>query len=284
LIDVDGYCKPTLQIIVDEVLQSGIDEICIVANETNLPHIRAHFQGIDETQQSRFAGKDWALRLSEDLEEMRRRITYVVQERQEGYGHAVFQARDWAGGYPVLVLLGDHVYLSPGVRCARQVADVYERYDAPVSSVATMPESMLPRVGVVRGEPIDGHEGGYRITAMAEKPSSEFARQHLITPGLAPEEYLCFFGIHAFGAEIFSCLDHLITNDIRVKNEIQLTSAQELLLRQSPLYVACGVNGERYDIGVPEGYVESQVAFALHSPFASRVNEAVQHSFAIRRN
>jgi len=273
LVDVSGYTKPTLQIIVEECLASGIEEVCIVANPTNLGVLEAHFRGPSAEQIRSLAGKDWALKLGADLAEMERRIRFVVQETQEGYGHAVFQAREWVGDEPFLLLLGDHVYLAPQTRCARQVVDVWNRYEAPVSSVAATPEAILNRFGTVRGEKIS--EGAYKIVRMVEKPSVEQARAELRTEGLPDAEYLCFFGIHAFPPDIFDKLAYLIDNDVRQRGEIQLTSAQELLVRDSPLYVASTVNGTRFDMGVPEGLIETQVALALASPLRPHVYAAM---------
>jgi UTP--glucose-1-phosphate uridylyltransferase len=273
LVDTTGYTKPTLQIIVEECLASGIDEVCIVANPGNLAALKSHFRGPSAEQLRSLKGKDWALKLGGDLAEMERRISFVVQESQEGYGHAVYQAKDWVGGEPFLLLLGDHVYLAPETRCARQVAEVWNELNVPVSSVAATPEAIIGRFGTVRGEEIS--PGVYKIVRMIEKPSVDVARAELRTPGVADGEYLCFFGIHAFPSDIFDKLAHLIDKDIRQKGEIQLTSAQELLVRDSPLYVASTVRGTRFDMGVPEGLIETQVALALASPLRPHVYTAI---------
>jgi UTP--glucose-1-phosphate uridylyltransferase len=274
LVDVSGYAKPTLQIIVEECLASGIDEVCIVANPANLPILRAHFRGPSAEQLRALAGKSWAIDLGAELAEMEKRITFVVQDSQEGYGHAVYQAKDWVGDEPFLLLLGDHVYLAPQTRCARQVSDVWNRLNAPVSSVVATDESIIGRFGVVQGQPIS--PGVYKIEKMVEKPSIELARAELRSVGIPDHQYLCFFGIHAFPPDIFDKLAHLIANDIRQKGEIQLTSAQQLLVRDSPLYAASTVNGTRFDMGVPEGLIETQVALALASPLAGHVALATE--------
>ena len=101
---------------------------------------------------------------------------------------------------------------------------------------------------------------------MQEKPTLERPAPHLRTPGLPEGEYLCFFGIHVFPPAIFECLEHLFRHDIRQKGEYQLTAAMELLFQRGR-YIVSELGGERYDMGVPEGLIETQIALALHSPY-----------------
>lgn len=277
LVDTDGCAKPTLQIIAEEALASGVEEICIVANPSNSGAIKQHFRGLTEAEkQGTFAGKEWALAQADTLANLAERLSFVVQETQEGFGHAVYQAKDWAGGEPFALLLGDHVYLSDRPkRCTRQVMDAYEAHGCAVSSVARLPENVLFRYGTISGARLPGSNPPvYQINAMTEKPTVEYAREHLRTLGLAEGEYLCFFGIHVFPPSIFGYLEHLISHNLRHKGEIQMTSAQELLLAQER-YLVAEVAGTRYDMGVPEGLVETQIALALHSPF----REAATHLF-----
>ncbi len=272
LVDTDGYAKPTLQIIAEEALASGIEELCVVANPDNIGPMRRHFRGLSDAQKAAaFRGKDWALPLSDALDDMAQRLTFVVQDTQDGYGHAVYQARKWVGDEPFTLLLGDHVYFSARAeRCARQVIDAYEAGGCPVSSVMRTPEAHLPRYGTVGGEPLPGTDPPvYEIREMVEKPTIDYARRNLRTPGLPGGQYLCFFGIHVFPPAIFECLHYLIAHDLRHRNEIQLTSAQELLQGRER-YLVSEVHGQRFDMGVPEGLIETQIALALHSPFAAQ--------------
>jgi UTP--glucose-1-phosphate uridylyltransferase len=273
LVDVDGFTKPTLQIIAEEALASGIDEICIVTNPSNDHAIRSHFTGLLPEQRAAFANKPWGLELSNKLTEMREHLTFVVQEHQDGYGHAVYQAKDFVGDEPFLMLLGDHVYVAPLVRCTAQVSDQFDFFGDPISSVYPVPEDVVYRYGVVSTEPIAGSERASRIIAMIEKPTVEQARNLPKSPASPVGTYLSFFGIHALPSEIFNCLDYLITNDIRLKGEIQFTSAQQILLDQSSRYIALTIDGKRYDMGVPEGLIETQLA--LYSPFARNLYETV---------
>ena len=277
LVDVDGLTKPTIQIIAEEALDAGIEELCIVTAPGDEEMYRRHFQGLSEDLLPAFRGKDWALRESEQLARIERALAFATQESPEGYGHAVYCAKDWVGDEPFLLLLGDHVYVSSdgeGRRCARQVVDVFERGGRTVSSVKRTPERLLHLFGTVRGEPLEGQEDTYRVTAMAEKPSPERAERELRTPGLRGGEYLCFFGMHVFTPALFDCLGYNISHDVREKGEFQLTSAQAMLAEREP-YLAFETRGERYDMGVPFGLAETQLALALNSPMREEMIASV---------
>jgi UTP--glucose-1-phosphate uridylyltransferase len=181
-----------------------------------------------------------------------------------GYGHAVYQAKEFVGDEPFLLLLGDHVYISGEKRrCAQQVIETYNIANCAVSGVQQTPDDHLHLFGTVAGRPLGSDPPTYEVNAIYEKPSIEYAAEHLQTPGVKRGYYLCFFGMHVFPPSIFDCLEHHITNDIREKGEIQLTSSQEML-RSQERYVAVETVGERYDMGVPFGYVETQAALALN--------------------
>jgi UTP--glucose-1-phosphate uridylyltransferase len=276
LIDTDGYAKPTLQIIAQECVDSGIEEICIIANPTNIDAVKAHFSAPTEEERTSLAGKEWALKLADDLTSLSKRISFVVQYEQKGFGHAVYQAKGWADGESVLVLLGDHLYLpnSGSPLCTKQVLDSYAKWKAPVSSVQPVEESAVVRLGVLKCEALDGTT--YKAVDIVEKPTIEQARQTLQTPGVAPGYYLAHFGSHAFPNEIFKKLEYLFDHDIKVKNEFQLTSAQELLLKDSPLYVAQLIQGKRLDSGQPEELIETQILLGLESPYRNHIQKLLQ--------
>ncbi|MFQ5811044.1 MAG: sugar phosphate nucleotidyltransferase, partial [Armatimonadota bacterium] len=232
---------------------------------------REHFRELSADERPAYEGKEGALRQSALLGRMREAISYAVQETQEGYGHAVYCAREFAGDEPVLLMLGDHVYISESEeRCARQLLDVFEEHNCPVSGVERTAAAELHLFGTVAGEPVADSAGVYEARAIYEKPTPEYAREHLRTAGLAEETYLCFFGMHVFTAEIFDCLGEHIRDDVRERGEYQLTSAQELL-RTRGRYLAAEVNGSRHDMGNPEGLIETQMALARRGPFAGRL-------------
>lgn len=280
LVDVDGITKPTIQIICEEAIKSGIEELCIITNPEVDAQLRRHFQAIPEALLPAFAGKEWALAQSEKLGDMQRRLTYVVQESPEGYGHAVYQARDFVNDEPFLLLLGDHVYISRTDKpCSRQVIDVFNVSGCTVSAVAPTHEHLLHLFGTVAGNRISTDPDVYEITAIKEKPTVEYAEEHLRAPDLPRGHYLCFFGMHVFTPGIFTALEYNIKNNLRENGEFQLTSAQERLCKAERC-MAFATKGDRYDMGVPFGFVETQMGLALNSPFRDQVLASLVRSLA----
>jgi UTP--glucose-1-phosphate uridylyltransferase len=271
LVDRDGTTKPTIQIILEEAFESGIEEFCLVISPQTEHQFRDHFRGLTDAQAPHFRGKSWALDEADKLRDLGARITYVVQEKQEGYGHAVYCGREFVGDDPFLLLLGDHVFISGTKKpCSRQVIDVYAQHGAPVSGVQRTGEDLLHLFGTLTGRRISSDPHVYEVSRIHEKPSLEFAEEHLRTQGLRRGEYLCFFGMHVFPPSLFEKIEYHIRNDIRDRGEIQLTNALELLREDGP-YLAAEVDGARYDMGVPFGYIQTQIALALHSPARRQV-------------
>src|SRR5262245_48350225 len=133
MVDSDGLTKPVLQIIAEEALESGIEEICVITAPGDEAYYRRHFEAYAATLQSSFRGVEWAEAQSRRLNELEHRLRFRVQATPEGYGHAVWCARDFAGGSPSLLLLSDHVYISrSSVRCARQLLDLAAEEDCSV--------------------------------------------------------------------------------------------------------------------------------------------------------
>src|SRR6185312_9329397 len=159
----------------------------------------------------------------------------------------------------------------------------YEQYmlDA-VTGVQPTLERLLHLFGVIRGEGVDAARGIYRAQLIIEKPPIEVAREKLTTPGLPAGNYLAHFGMHVFSPRIFDSLEHLIRNNLREKNEIQLTAAQEHLRQNSDKYWCVDVQGQRYDTGIPYGLMETQLALALNGIHRTEICEAIARILAMQ--
>lgn len=282
VMDTDGICKPAIQIIIEEALESGIEEVCLVVNPHNRAQIEQHFAPLPPEEVKLFKGKDWALLQSARIQQIASRLTFAVQEKPEGYGHAVYCARDFVGNEPFLLMLGDHIYTtSEEKRCARQIIDVFEQFGNSVSAVQQTPTELLHLFGTVCGTRAAEHPPTYEVEAIYEKPSPEYAEAHLRQVGLLHGMYLCFFGMHILTPGIFDCLQYAIDNDIREKGEFQFTSAQERLRASGERYLAFEAVGDRHDIGIPFGYAQTQAALALNSVFKEQMLAALVRALAV---
>jgi UTP--glucose-1-phosphate uridylyltransferase len=284
LVDRDGLTKPVVQIIGEEAIDAGIEQICIVTQPGEEKEYRDYFRRMTDAEVKQFRGKDWAILESEKLGAFGERLSFVEQRSPEGFGHAVYQARQWVGDEPFLLLLGDHVYISDiKDRCARQLIKVYEQYmlDS-VSGVQPTLERLLHLFGVIRGTPIDAARGIYRAELIIEKPTIEIAREKLATAGLPAGNYLAHFGMHVFSPRIFESLAYLIENNVREKGEIQLTAAQEHLRQRTEKYWCVVTQGQRYDTGIPYGLMETQLALALNGSHRTEICEAIARILAMQ--
>lgn len=288
MVDVDGLAKPVIQIIGEEAIHAGVEEICIVTQPGEEAQYRQYFRKMTDETLKAFAGKEWAIEAGRKLEEFGQRLHFVSQSSPEGYGHAVYQARDFVGDEPFLLMLGDHIYISAnGQPCARQLIDHYNRLGfSALSAVQTTQASQLHLFGTLRGRPVDDSGRLFEVEAIVEKPEVEYAARALRTPGLGSGQYLCHFGMHVFPPAIFDALEYHIENDLRENREIQLTSAQEymrteLIPRQKAGgYGACMIEGQRFDTGIPYGLMESQLALALAGRHRSQIVEAIARLLA----
>ena len=284
MVDRDGLTKPVIQIIGEEAIDSGIEEICIITQPGEEAAYRDYFRRLDDDMVKSFRGKDWAILESEKLGAFGERLHFAEQHSPEGFGHAVYQAREFVGDEPFLLLLGDHVYISDiKDRCARQLIKVYEQYllEA-VTGVQPTLEKLLHLFGTIRGNPIEPARGIYKAELIVEKPSIERARGELVTPGLPAGNYLAHFGMHVFSPRIFDSLEYLIKNDLREKGEIQLTTAQEHLRQNSDKYWCVVTQGQRYDTGIPYGLMETQLALALNGVHRTEICEAIARILAMQ--
>lgn len=237
LVDRDGVSKSALQILIEEVVSAGIDELCVVISPG------------DEAAYEQAAGTH------------KGRLRFVTQPVALGYGHAVFCAREFVENQAFLLLVGDHLYVSGSQqRCAQQLVEIAAVEHSAVSAVQATHESKLPYYGAVGGHLIAGRKGLYEISQVIEKPTPTEAEQKLIVPGLRAGHYLCFFGMHVLTPAIMDLLGEEVGRGD--KRMVHLSSALQKLSRRER-YLASELSGRRYDIGVKYGLLTAQIALAL---------------------
>jgi len=157
-------------------------------------------------------------------------------------------------------MLGDHLYRSNGeFSCAQQLIESYQRHALSVIGLRRTPEEEIANFGTVTGVWLEEGQD-LNITEFAEKPTLDYARSNLRVRGLPADEYLTAFGLYVIKSKIFDYLEEHITNNVRERGEFQLTSALDRL-RQEDGFMGILMDGQRYDIGLPEHYLETLRTF-----------------------
>ena len=263
VVDRDGLTKPVLQIIAEEALESGIEQVCVVAAPGDEAVYRDHFRNYANTLRTGFRDAEWAEEQARRLLHLEERLTFAVQDEPRGYGHAVWCSREFVGGDRFLLLLGDHLYLSSEPRrCARQLIDLAAAEECAVSAVQATREHLIHQYGTLAGRRLADRPDVYAIDEIIEKPNPTLAELRLHVPGLRAGHYLCFFGMHVLTPTVFELLDEAVRNDLRENGAIQLTSALNALARREK-YLALETRGQRFNLGVKFGTIEAQVALAM---------------------
>ena len=259
VVDRDGIAKPAILIIVEEALEAGIEEVIIVVQKNDLDDFRFLFTeqiSIENYNKLPPPSQEYSRRLLE----MGRHVTFAVQTAQEGFGHAVYCAREAVGDEPFLLMLGDHIYRSESeTTCAGQLLEAYQRHGQSLVGMRRTPEDQIGSFGTVTGVWLEG-ESLLGISAFAEKPTPDYARTNLRVPGFPEGEYLTLFGQYIVKPKLFDYLKEHIENNVREHGEFQLTSTLDRL-RQEDGFMGLVMDGKRFDIGRPEEYLETLVAF-----------------------
>lgn len=236
---------PTIQHIVQEAVQAGIEDICIITS-AHKKAVEDHFDRSLELEYTlEKGGKTDLLAQVRDIANM----TNVVAIRQKealGLGHAIYCAKSFVGDEPFAVLLGDDVVYHPEKPCIGQLIDVYKRTGKSVLGVQTVAREDIHKYGCVDGAQVE--ERLYTVNGMVEKPKTEEAPSNVAV-----------LGRYVITPEIFTHLEHTKPG---AGGEIQLTDALKTLAAEQGMY-AYDFEGRRYDVGDKLGYLEATVEFAL---------------------
>jgi UTP-glucose-1-phosphate uridylyltransferase len=255
IIDRDGIAKPAILLIVEEALEAGLEEVIVIVQENDLDDFQSFFNTQITIENYNKLPRHFQ-EYSQRILEIGRRVTFVTQSNQEGFGHAVYCAREAIGEEPFLLMLGDHLYRSTGeISCVQQLLAAYQQHGLSVLGLRRTGEGQIANFGTVAGVWLE-EERLLNITEFAEKPTVDYARSNLRVPNLPENEYLTVFGLYIIKPQIFSYIEEHIANNVRERGEFQLTSALDRL-RQEDGFLGLIMEGRRYDIGLPQYYLET---------------------------
>lgn len=259
IIDRDGIAKPVILLIVEEALQAGLEEVIVIVQERDLDDFRAFFD-VTTMAENYHRLPPHLQEYSRRIQEIGRCVSFAIQRTQEGFGHAVYSAREAVGNEPFLLMLGDHLYHSNDVQsCASQLLKVYCQHGLSVLGLRHVPEGEIVHYGTAAGTWMEAHRL-LNVTEFTEKPSVDYARINLRVPDLPEGEYLAFFGQYIIKPRVFDYLEEHIANDVRERGEFQLTSALDRL-REEDGFLGLVMDGQCYDVGLPESYLKTVQKF-----------------------
>ena len=251
----DGMVKPVILILLEELVKSGIEEICLVlgSEEERIMYTDffEHPLSDEHLRKLNVEAQEYENRIVD----IGKRLHYVYQHEKRGFGHAVWQAADFANNEPVLLLLGDTLYRSNTNKpCALQMIEEYEQYNQLMVSIHSVPLSDVSHYGIMSGVWEDKHHTILNVSIMSEKPKASYAEDFLgVRNAEGEKEYYSVFGQYIITPEVFEQL----ASDIQkadaagdTTKEIELTAALEAVRQKSGM-IGVRLDGVMYDMGNP---------------------------------
>lgn len=235
---------PTIQYVVQEAIDSGIDDILIISGKGKRA-IEDHFDRNLELELQLQNKEDHAL-----YNEIRRisdmaNIHFIRQKELKGLGDAIYYARLHAGNEPFAVLLGDTI-IDSVIPVTQQLIDIYEQYRQSILACEIVPQENVSRYGIIGGVKINDRL--WDVNDLVEKPDA-----------CSSPSNLAIAGRYILTPEIFKTIEQTTQGK---GNEIQLTDALRLLLKRERI-LAYVIEGKRYDIGNKLDYLKTVVEFGL---------------------
>ena len=235
------YDKPTIQYVIEESVNSGVDDILIVTGKGKRS-IEDHFDRSFELEHHlKTKGKEDFLKEIEYISELAD-IHFIRQKKQKGLGDAIYCAKKHIGNDPFVVMLGDTI-TKDTVPCTKQLIDIYEKYGKSVIALEEVPDEKVERYGIIGGEEIEPNI--YKIDKLVEKPPLRVAPSNL-----------AIMGRYVLTPDIFDCIENV---EPGYGGEIQLTDA---LSKLDEIYGQV-FKGQSYDIGNRIDWLKTSLKFAL---------------------
>lgn len=236
--------KPTIQYIVEEAVDSGIEEILIITGR-NKKSIEDQFdKSIELEMELEKAGKVKELEVVRNVSNMVD-IHYIRQKEPKGLGDAIHCAKSFVGDEPFAIMLGDDI-IDSDVPCLKQLMMCFNEYKTSILGVQRVDENEVSKYGIIRELYIEGKV--YKVKGVIEKPTLKEAPSNI-----------AILGRYIITPQIFEILEDTKPGK---GNEIQLTDALQTLISREAMY-AYEFEGKRYDVGDKFSFLQANIEFAL---------------------
>ena len=251
----DGMVRPVILILLEELVKSGVEEICLVlgSEEERIQYTDFFERPLSDEHLRKLNAE--AQEYENRILDIGKRLHYVYQHEKRGFGHAVYQAVEFTGGEPVLLLLGDTLYRSQSNKpCALQLIEEYERYNQLMVSIHPVPLAEVSHYGILSGVWENKERSILNVSVMNEKPKASYAEEFLgVRNAAGDKEYYSVFGQYILTPEVFEQLAADIDKadeEGDYVREIELTAALEAVRQKSGM-VGVRLAGTMYDMGNP---------------------------------
>ncbi len=252
----DGLVRPVILILLEELVNCGMEEICLVlgSEEERIQYTEFFERQLPEEHLRKLNPE--AQEYENRILDIGKRLRYVYQREKRGFGHAVYQAAEFAGNEPVMLLLGDTLYRSlTNKPCVLQMIEEYERYNQLMVSIHSIPLAEVSHYGILSGVWEDKTRTVLNVSVMQEKPKASYAEEFLgVRNAEGKKEYYSVFGQYILTPEVFTQLAADIAQadaDGDQMREIELTAALEAVRQKSGM-MGVRLNGVMYDMGNPK--------------------------------
>ena len=252
----DGMVRPVILILLEELVMSGVEEICLVlgSEEERIQYTDFFERPLSDDHLHKLNAE--AQEYENRILDIGKRLHYVYQREKRGFGHAVYQAAEFAAGEPVLLMLGDTLYQSQSNKpCALQLIEEYERYNQLMVSIHPTPLAEVSHYGILSGVWENKEHTILSVATMKEKPKASYAEEFLgVRNASGEKEYYSVFGQYILTPAVFEQL----ASDIERADaegdrhsEIELTAALEAVRQKSGM-TGVRLRGVMYDMGNPK--------------------------------
>ena len=242
--------KPLLQYAVEEALSAGITNMAIVTGRGKRA-IEDHFDNAFELE-SQLSGTSKEHHLNEIKEIIKKStFTYVRQKQMLGLGDAILTSEPLIGDEPFAVILADDLCDCADDGVISQMIEVYKQYQCSIVAIQEIPIHQTKKYGIIDGNLLDNSNNSYQVTDMVEKPEEKHAPSNM-----------AIIGRYILTPDIFDILRNTKPGK---GGEIQITDALLAQAKQGQV-VAYRFQGQRFDCGSVEGYVEATNHFATQQP------------------
>ncbi|MGN0402827.1 MAG: sugar phosphate nucleotidyltransferase [Acetatifactor sp.] len=259
IIDANGIVKPALMYMLEELVDAEIEDIYLIVGQGEEIEYKKLFES-ERDERYRDALPEHVRDYYDRIKAIGQRVHFVVQENKNGFGHAVYQAREYLNKEPAIMMLGDFIYRSNlNISCTQQTINAYNKSGGKaVVSIKRVPFEESKNYGIIHGKFTAERTYLMDVDRMVEKPNQDMAMRELAVDG----ECFATFGQYVLTEEIFEYLEQEITKQEQNpgSGEVDVTKALMNLAERGEL-IGVDVAGESFDVGLPEMYYRTFVEY-----------------------